>query len=226
MCWFRCCGSTLPVRRIDHADARLGDVALHGAAAEHAGTLEAREVRRLGVRDVELPARPGSRAMLNRIVPTPVEGRGADGREACSRSTRRRRDPAGRRARRRSSRGPSTSSQSPVGGSNFTIRPVSGAGAPAAFVLGPGRPPGAVAPPGRRAGPRRGEAVADRRLVDRGGLVARVERRDVDGRAVGRERARRVGEEAQDPHRSAAEAPRRDWSRRRPRRRRAARSAR
>ena len=40
---------------IDHGDARLGEVALHGAAAVDAGALEAHVVRQLGVGDVELP---------------------------------------------------------------------------------------------------------------------------------------------------------------------------
>ena len=102
---------------------------------------------------------------------------------------------------------------------NLTMMPVSGAvtdcshaGSASScrqLVDGPGTPPGTVPVPvghwagaGRR--PRR-EAVRDARLEDRRGLIARVERRDVDVRAVGRERARRVGEEGEDPQRRAAE---------------------
>ena len=138
--------------RIDHADARLGDVALHGAAAEHAGPLEARQVRRLGVRDVELPAGRVQRHVEQDRADV-REGRGRDRRERVRVRPRRRRDRADRRARRRSSRGRARRATRRVGGSNFTIRLVSGAGAPAAFVLGPGRPPGAVAPPGVVQGP-------------------------------------------------------------------------
>ena len=56
-------------RRVDHGDARLGQVALHGVTAEGARALEAHVVLRVGVRDVDLPL-TGLVAMLNSVVPT------------------------------------------------------------------------------------------------------------------------------------------------------------
>ena len=127
---------------------------------------------------------------------------------------------------------PSSSSQMPLLGLRRTMRLTSGAGSPSTLAVGAGRPPGTCAlarPPGTCTPStlhtaRAGSAVTDRALGHRRGLIAGLEDRRIDRRAVGRrgERARRVAEELEDRERRAAE---RGAEMRRHRRRRPARAA-
>jgi hypothetical protein len=177
-------------RGVDYRDARLGEVALYGGAPVVARAFEAHVVRQLGVGDVEPP---GHR------VHDHVEQDRADVVELLDRAGRQRIG---------------------VNGEDVVVGQVEG---DQGVAVGPGRiEPVRAVELGKDAGLGRrvvlevvvgpgdavgAEAVGDEGLVDGSRLVAGVEGRHEDGVAVRAhgEGPRRVGEEAQDLHRCAAD---------------------
>ena len=157
-CRSRCAGSGAAARpraRLGSItrDARLGEMALHRAAAVVARALEAHVVRQLGVGDVDASRCRDCTTMLKRIVPTWSNARPSR-RRGCWRRSRTRRDRAGSKLTRALQSRPAASRQALP--SNFTITPVSGAGSPSDVVAGAGHTAWARAAAAR-------EAVAARR---------------------------------------------------------------